>query len=65
MPDINLLLQVAGIGMLVVVLSQVLHKAGKEEYANLVSLTGMVLVLALLILRLGELIDTVKAVFGL
>lgn len=65
MLDITLLLKVAGIGMLVVVLSQVLHKAGKEEYATLVSLTGMVLVLVVLIGQLSELIDTVKAVFGL
>lgn len=65
MLDITLLLKVAGIGILVVVLSQVLHKAGKEEYATLVSLTGMVLVLVVLVGQLGELIDIVKAVFGL
>jgi stage III sporulation protein AC len=63
--DVSLLLRVAGVGMLVAVSCQVLSKSGKDEQALLLTLTGMVLVLIMLIGQIGELIAAVRAVFGL
>ncbi len=63
--DISLLLKVAGVGMLVAVACQILSKAGRDDHAMLVSLTGIVLVLMMLIGEIGTLFETVKAVFGL
>ena len=63
--DVSLLLRVAGVGMLVAVSCQVLSKAGKDEQALLLTLTGMVLVLIMLVGQIGELITTVRTVFGL
>lgn len=63
--DISLLLKVAGVGVLVTVCCQILGKAGRDEYGLLVSLTGIVLVFLLLIGEIGELLDAVRAVFGL
>lgn len=63
--DVSLLLRVAGIGMLVAVSCQVLSKSGKDEQALLVTLTGMILVLIMLVGQMGELIGAVRAVFGL
>ena len=63
--DVSLLLRVAGIGMLVAVSCQVLSKSGKDEQALLVTLTGMILVLIMLVGQMGELIGAVRAGFGL
>lgn len=63
--DVSLLLRVAGIGMLVAVSCQVLSKSGKDEQALLLTLTGMILVLIMLVGQMGELIGAVRAVFGL
>ncbi len=63
--DISLLLRVAGVGMLVAVTSQILSKAGKDEQALLLTLTGMVIVLLMLIGQFGELIASVRAIFGI
>ena len=63
--DVSLLLRVAGVGMLVAVSCQVLSKSGKDEQALLLTLTGMVVVLIMLVGQLGELIGAVREVFGL
>ena len=63
--DVSLLLRVAGIGMLIAVSCQVLSKSGKDEQALLLTLTGMVVVLIMLVGQLGELIGAVREVFGL
>ena len=63
--DIGIIMKVAGIGMLVTVACQILNKAGRDEQAMLVSLTGIVVVLCILIGELGTLFETVRAVFGL
>ena len=63
--DVSLLLRVAGVGMLVAFSCQVLSKSGKDEQALLLTLTGMVLVLIMLVGKLGELISAVRTVFGL
>ena len=63
--DIALILRVGGVGFLVCILCQVLARSGREEQALLVSVTGMILVLLLVVGQLGELISSVRQVFGL
>ena len=63
--DISILLKVAGVGMLVSVACQILSKSGREEQATLVSITGIVIVLFMIMGQLSQLITTVKTVFGL
>ena len=63
--DISILLKVAGVGMLVSVACQILSKSGREEQATLVSITGLVIVLVMIMGQLSQLITTVKTVFGL
>jgi stage III sporulation protein AC len=63
--DIDLILKVAGVGMLITVICQVMSKAGREEQSTLVSLAGTVLILILIAERIGELITTLRQVFGL
>lgn len=63
--DITLLLRMAGIGMLVAVCSQVLSKSGRDEQALLLTITGMIIGLMLVMGELAELIADVRRVFGL
>lgn len=63
--NIDLLFKIAGIGILVSVLNQVLVKSGREDQAMLTTLTGLVIVLMIVINEIGTLFDTVKTVFKL
>ncbi len=51
--------------MIVTVVCHVMSKAGKDEQSTVVSLVGVVLILLLLAEKMGELITTLKEVFGL
>ncbi len=62
--DISLIIKVAGVGMLVAVVTQVLSKSGRDEQAMLVTVAGLVVVLLFLVREMGTLLDTVRAVFG-
>lgn len=63
--EIDLILKVAGIGMIITVLCQIMSKAGRDEQSTMVSLAGMVIILLLIAQRVGELINTLRSVFGL
>lgn len=63
--DVALILKIAGVGLLVSVVYQVLSKSGREEQAMLVSLAGVIVVLLMLITELAELINTIRQVFGI
>lgn len=63
--DIDLILKVAGVGMIITVVCQVMSKAGKEEQSTMVSLAGTVIILILIAERVGDLIATLRGVFGI
>ena len=63
--DISLILKIAGVGVIVTVVCQMLSKAGRDEQATYVSIAGIIVALMLLVGELGELFETVKDVFGI
>lgn len=63
--DILFLLKIAAIGLIVAVLYQVLARSGREEYAMLTALTGIIVILAMLLPRIIELISSVESIFNL
>ena len=63
--DVSLLLRVAGVGLIVSVMYQNLSKSGREEQAMLVSLTGVILILLMLVGEISQLLSTIRAAFGL
>ena len=63
--DIDLLFKIAAIGILVAVLHQVLVRAGREDQAMMTTLTGLVIVLAMVVQQISELFNTVKTLFNL
>lgn len=63
--EIGLILKIAGIGILVSIISSVLSKSGKDEQAMMVTIAGIVVVMLMLVEEIGILIETVQTVFGL
>lgn len=63
--DVNLIFQVAAIGILVAVLNQLLIRSGREEQAMMTTLAGIIVVLMMMITRISTLFETVKTTFGL
>ena len=63
--DVTLLFKIAGVGFLIAVAYQILQKSGRDEMALLLSLSGIVAVLFLLVGKIGELFGEIRAVFGL
>lgn len=63
--DISFVLKMAGVGVIVTLVCQLLSKAGRDEQATYVSLAGIVVALMMLIGELGDLFDMIKDVFGI
>ncbi len=63
--DISLILRAAGIGLIVSVVCQILNRSGRDEQAMLVSVAGVIIVLFMLVRELGNLISSIRTVFGL
>ena len=63
--DVDLIFKIAGVGIVTAVLHTVLAKAGKEEYAYLTTLVGIVIVLGVVINLVSNLFDNVKVLFKL
>lgn len=62
--DVDLIFKIAGIGILVAVLNQVLIKSGRDEQAMMTTLAGLVVVLIMVVGQISELFDTIKSTFG-
>ncbi len=65
MVEIELLFQLAGLGVAVAVLSQVLTRAGREEVATLVTVAGLVIALFLVADLIADLFSSLKSLFAL
>ncbi len=63
--DIAFLFKIAGIGLIVAIMQQMLSKTGREEFATLTVITGIVVIIAMLIPQLSSVIDEVSSIFNL
>jgi len=62
--DIGIILKVAGVGILVSAAAQILSKSGRDEQAMLVTVSGIIVVLIMLVQEIDELFSLVRSVFG-
>lgn len=65
MVQIDLLFKLAGLGVAVAVLSQVLTRAGREELGTLVTVVGLVIGLFLVVNLISDLFSGLKSIFSL
>ncbi len=62
---IDIIFRIAGIGILISVLSIVLKQAKKEEQAEMLTLAGVVVVLIIVVQLMNQLFTVVRSVFNL
>ena len=65
MIQMDWLFKLAGLGVAVAVLSQVLTRAGREELGTLVTVAGLVIALFLVINLVSDLFSSLKSIFSL
>ena len=63
--DVELIFKIAAVGILVAVLNILLSRSGREEQALMVTLSALVVVLALVVKEISSLFDLIKTLFGL
>lgn len=63
--DITFLFKIAAIGLIVAVLQQLLSKTGREEFATLTVITGIIVIIAMLIPEITDVFDEIKSIFNL
>lgn len=63
--NIDIVFRIAAIGILIAVLSQLLIKAGRDDIALMVSVTGLILVLLMVVQMVSDLFTNIKNIFGL
>ncbi|MBP3647814.1 MAG: stage III sporulation protein AC [Clostridia bacterium] len=63
--QIDLLFKLAGLGVVIAILSQVLTRAGREELGTLVTVAGLVIALFLVADLIADLFTSLKSLFSL
>lgn len=58
--EVDLIFKIAGIGIVVAVLNQILSRTEKSEYAMLTTLAGVIIVFFMVIPEIKELFDEVR-----
>lgn len=63
--DVELIFQIAGVGIIVAVLGQLLSRSGRDEQALMITIAGLVAVLFILTEEIGDLFESIKTIFDL
>ena len=63
--EVDLIFQIAAIGIIVAVLNQLLVRSGREEQAIMTTLAGLIVVLMMIIRQIDALFQAVKSIFSL
>ena len=63
--EVDLIFQIAAIGIIVAVLNQLLVRSGREEQATMTTLAGLVVVLMMVVQEIAQLFTMVKTLFHL
>lgn len=63
--DLVNVLKIVGIAMIVAVSCQVLTKYGRDEQASLVSVSGIIIVVFMIVTQFASLLSEIRSTFGL
>ena len=63
--QLDLLFQIAGVGILTTVVAWVLNSSGRSELANLATVAGLAIVLLMVVSLLSQLFTNVRTIFQL
>lgn len=62
--EVGIIIKIAMVGIIVAVLSQVLSRAGRDDYALITVLAGIAAVLIMFIPYFKELLDAINGILG-
>ena len=63
MMDISILFKMAGLGIIITVICQILKKSDRDDIATLVSIVGLVIVMLMVVGMVGNLFEEIQRVF--
>ena len=63
--EISILFKMAAIGIIITIICQILKKSDRDDIATLVSIVGLVIVLAVVVGMIGDLFQQIQEIFGL
>lgn len=63
--DISIIFKIAAVGIIVTIICQVLKKSERDDIATLVSLVGLIIVLAVVVSMIADLFTQIKELFDL
>ena len=63
--DVDFIFRIAGIGVIVTIIGQLLTRAGRDDIAMLATLSGLVVVLMMVVNMISSFFDTIRSLFAL
>ena len=63
--SIDFVFKIAGIGIVVTVISQLLSRAGRDDIAMLATLSGLVVVLTMVVSMISEFFTSIRSLLAL
>ncbi len=63
--EIDIIFQIAGLGIVIAVINQILGKAGRDDQAMMVNLAGVVVVLYWVLEYISLLFNSISTIFNL
>ncbi len=62
--DVSIIFKIAAIGIIITIVCQVLKKSDRDDIATVVSIVGLIIVLSVTVSMIGDLFQTIQAIFG-
>ena len=63
--DVEFVFRIAGIGVIVTVIAQLLTRAGRDDIAMLATLSGLLIVLLMVVNQISDFFTSVRSLFAL
>ena len=63
--DISILFKIAAMGIIITVICQILKKSDRDDIATLVSIVGLIIVMTIVVVMVGDLFTDIQKIFGL
>lgn len=63
--DVDFVFRIAGIGVIVTVIAQLLTRAGRDDIAMLATLSGLLIVLLMVVNQISDFFASVRSLFAL
>lgn len=65
MLDVSIVFKIAAVGILMIIIDKILKSSGKDDFAVITNLAGIIIILMMVINLISKLFTTVKTMFQL